>query len=390
MAYTAVKGGLEAISAAEALVQDGADRTPAGSSAKPGIGLRLLVDQVMGEGGLYAPDLAALAIQQVEGDPIEASFLLRAYRSTLPRVGYSLPVPGSALRVRRRISSAFKEIPGGQVLGRTRDYTQRLLRIGQTDAAQDVSPARLNGKGHQVASQNGDPPADPPVRPEFPKVVDHLRDEGLIAPVPETPIGDPEPFDITREAPRYPAPRSARLQALARGETGFMVGMAYSVMRGFGAGHPTIAELRTGDLPVQVAHPLTGDPVTIGTVAITEVEGVSHSASGVGGSGAAGAGGNGEDTQPDGFDFGYGVVFGQNERKAIAMSILDLALSIPGNDGPAADEEFVLQHCDALESSGFVEHLKLPHYVTFQSQLDRLRFGRLANLAAAGESRQGA
>ena len=76
-----------------------------------------------------------------------------------------------------------------------------------------------------------------------------------------------------------------------------------------------------------------------------------------------------------------------NVRKAIAMAILDLALSIPGNEGPAADEEFVLQHCDALESSGFVEHLKLPHYVTFQSQLDRLRYSRLAKLAT-GESRQ--
>ena len=199
-----------------------------------------------------------------------------------------------------------------------------------------------------------------PTRPEFPKVVDHLRDEGLIAPIPGESGVDPEPFDITREAPRYPAPRSARLQALARGETGFMVGMAYSIMRGFGAGHPTIAELRTGDLPVQIAHPLTGDPVTIGTVAITEVEGVSHSASGVGGSGAAAVG---NDTRRcprrTGSTLATASSFGQNERKAIAMSILDLALSIPGNEGPAADEEFVLQHCDALESSGFVEHLKL-------------------------------
>ncbi len=379
MAYTAVKGGLDAISAAEALVQDGADRTPLEPGSNPGAGLRLLVDQVMGEGGLYAPDLAGLAIQQVEGDPIEASFLLRAYRTTLPRVGYSLPVPASALRVRRRISSAFKEIPGGQVLGRTRDYTQRLLRIDRASPAIEASAVSANGNGHHSAVPST------PARPEFPKVVDHLRDEGLVAPVPNASGIDPEPFDITREAPRYPAPRSARLQALARGETGFMVGMAYSIMRGFGAGHPTIAELRSGDLPVQIAHPLTGEPVTIGTVAITEVEGVSHSASGVGGSGAAGVGNDNDDAHADGFDFGYGVVFGQNERKAIAMSILDLALSIPGNEGPAADEEFVLQHCDALESSGFVEHLKLPHYVTFQSQLDRLRYGRLAKLAAAGE-----
>jgi alpha-D-ribose 1-methylphosphonate 5-triphosphate synthase subunit PhnI len=75
------------------------------------------------------------------------------------------------------------------------------------------------------------------------------------------------------------------------------------------------------------------------------------------------------------------MAFGQHERKAIAMGIIDLSMSIPGNTGPAADEEFVLQHCDALESSGFVEHLKMPHYVTFQSALDRVRFRRLAQLA---------
>lgn len=375
MAYTAVKGGLDAIAAAETLVHGEARNGQEHRDRAPGDGLRLLVDQVMGEGGLYAPDLAALAIQQVEGDPIEASFLLRAYRSTLPRIGYSLPVPAAALRVRRRISSAFKDIPGGQLLGRTRDYTQRLLDIDPPRAAEPVLVAAANGH------LNGADLSGLRTRPAFPKVVDNLRDEGLVAPVPEPSPGDPEPFDITREAPRYPAPRSARLQALARGETGFMVGMAYSVMRGFGAGHPTIAELRVGDLPVQITHPITGDPVTVGSVAITEVEGVSHAATGVGGSGAAGIGGNQEEQHPDAFTFGYGVVYGQNERKAIAMSILDLALSIPGNEGPAADEEFVLQHCDALESSGFVEHLKLPHYVTFQSQLDRMRFGRLAMLA---------
>jgi len=375
MAYTAVKGGLDAIAAAEALVA-GADRTP--GTGRTADGLRLLIDQVMGEGGLYAPDLAALAIGQVEGDPIEAAFLLRAYRSTLPRIGYSIPVPPEALSVRRRISSAFKDIPGGQLLGRTRDYTQRLLDIdvGAPPLAVGCRNGYFPAPGLPLAGEETGSS-----RPVFPKVVDDLRAEGLIAPLPPPTEPEPEPFDITREAPRYPAPRSARLQALARGETGFMVGMAYSVMRGFGAGHPTIAELRVGDIPVRITHPMTGDPVTVGAVAITEVEGVSHAATGVGGSGAAGFGGDGNETQPDAFTFGYGVVYGQNERKAIAMAILDLALSIPGNDGPAADEEFVLQHCDALESSGFVEHLKLPHYVTFQSQLDRMRFGRLGTLA---------
>ncbi|MCY4501571.1 MAG: carbon-phosphorus lyase complex subunit PhnI, partial [Alphaproteobacteria bacterium] len=40
---------------------------------------------------------------------------------------------------------------------------------------------------------------------------------------------------------------------------------------------------------------------------------------------------------------------------------------------PAQDEEFVLYHSDNVEASGFVQHLKLPHYVDFQSELELLR-----------------
>ena len=129
MGYSAVKGGLEAIAAAERLVQHpllAPGETPLDTRQLENQ-LGLAVDQVMGEGGLYAPDLAALALSQAEGDLVEAAFLLRAYRSTLPRLGYSLPVRGDEMRVVRRISSAFKDVPGGQLLGRTRDYTQRLL-----------------------------------------------------------------------------------------------------------------------------------------------------------------------------------------------------------------------------------------------------------------------
>jgi alpha-D-ribose 1-methylphosphonate 5-triphosphate synthase subunit PhnI len=36
-------------------------------------------------------------------------------------------------------------------------------------------------------------------------------------------------------------------------------------------------------------------------------------------------------------------------------------------------EEFVLSHSDNLEASGFVQHLKLPHYIDFQSELELVR-----------------
>ena len=364
MGYTAVKGGLDAILAAEALIGGRAGRL---DPAAVGRGARLLIDQVMGEGGLYAPELAALAIAQAEGDPIESAFLLRAYRSTLPRLGYTLPAEGRRMRILRRISSTFKDIPGGQVLGRTRDYTQRLLDVDSTFAA----PTTIAGN-------------EDATWPDFPSVVAALRDEGLIRPISDDPT---EPADITRDALRFPAPRSARLQALARGETGFMVAIGYSAQRGLGGAHPTIAELRSGELPIQIQHPLTRDPVVLGMVGLTEVEMINHTAGG-GMGGPATNDGTGEASAR--FDLGYGIAFGRHERKAIAMSIIDASMNIPGGTGPATDEEFVLSHCDALESSGFVEHLKLPHYVTFQSALDRVRFRRLAQLAGSTAGRGGA
>ena len=210
--------------------------------------------------------------------------------------------------------------------------------------------------------------------PDFPSVVEMLREEGLVRPAQAEPT---EPFDITRDAIRFPAPRSARLQAMARGETGFIVAMGYSAQRGYGAGHPTIAELRSGELPIQIQHPLTHDPVTLGAVSLTEVEAINHTSGGMGATIVSG------DEAP---------------RRALRPRLRRLLRAAraqgdrhgdhrcqhehPRQRGPAADEEFVLMHCDALESSGFVEHIKLPHYVTFQSTLDRVRFRRLAQLSA--------
>lgn len=372
MAYTAVKGGEEAIAAAEALIAAGIAGSGRLTPGQVRAGARLLIAQVMGEGGLYAPDLAALAIGQAEGDPIEAAFLLRAFRSTLPRLGYSVPAGRDAFRVRRRISSAFKDVPGGQLLGRTRDYTQRLLDLDGSFAGTALAA---------MAARNGDDGAG--AGPDaFPPVIAELRAEGLLAAPAAPGIDSEEPFDVTREAPRYPAPRAARLQMLARGETGFMVAMAYSSLRGFGAAHPTLAELRSGEQPVRIRHPLTGSPVSVGHVVLTEVEAVNHAATGVGAGGHADLGRDDEAAPAAGqFDLGYGVVFGQHERKAIAMAVLDLGLGKGG--GPPADEQFVLQHCDPIEASGSVEHLKLPHHVTFQSQLDRLRYARQLKLAGS-------
>lgn len=379
MGYVAVKGGMDAIAAAEELVQHlNTDDTAPIDVRQILTQQAALVDQAMGEGSLYAPLLAALAVKQAEGDTMEAAFLLRAYRSTLPRLGYSLPMDGDEMRVRRRISSTFKDVPGGQVLGRTRDYTQRLLdfdllgeswqlAVGSWQEESDHQP--IIGRQSAALGTDSSPTADRQP-PPFPKVSAWMRREGLLPPVPDAPP-EAEPFDVTRESIAPPFPRSARLQMLARGETGAMTAFAYSSMRSQGF-HPTIGDLRVGEVPFAIAHPLTGNPVTVGEVTVTEVEMVGTAS-------ATGAAQPGE--QPAGkdgatggrFALAYGFVFGQNERKAIAMSILDGLLMGRGTL-PVHDAEFVIYHIDGVEAQGFVEHLKLPHYVTFQSSLDRMRY----------------
>ncbi|MDO9445773.1 MAG: carbon-phosphorus lyase complex subunit PhnI [Dehalococcoidia bacterium] len=346
MGYSSVRGGLDAIEHAERLIHnqvtEGGDILEVSQVADH---LQLITDQVMGEGGVYDVELGALAVKQAEGDPIEAAFLLRAYRTTLPRVGYSLASSGRELRITRRISSAFRDIPGGQVLGRTRDYTQRLMDFSLLDGGE---PMPLG----PIAQ------ADAPEDDEFPLVIDVLRAQELMPAAPERPA-DIEPFDVTREPLRFPATRSARLQGLARAETGALLSLAYAGMRGYGGDHGYIAELRQGDLPVKISHPVTGRAVRIGWVSVTECYQI------VGGQASTAK------DRPD-YTMGYGMVIGRNERKAISMSIIDASLKKEVKSGNVIeDEEYVLYHCDAIESMGFVEHLKLPHYVDFQASLAR-------------------
>lgn len=351
MGYVAVKGGHEAI---ERACRQFAYERIKGESEPLQVRqvqeqLYLAVDRIMGEGGLYAPELAALAFKQAAGDTLESSFMLRAYRATQPRLGYSLSATTGPMRVIRRISSAFKDIPGGQILGSTSDYTLRLLDF---DLLEDDEARRTAFRERLMA----DLPAIDDIPASFPKVIDLLRREGLLAEADSLPKA--EPFDITRQSVTFPAPRTAALQSLARGETGGMLLLAYSSMRGFGDIHPTLGELRVGYLPLQISHPVTGEPYTVGEVKVTEVEVLARF--------------SGNDGIPR-FSLGYGLCFGQNETKAISMAVLDRCTRTATPTCPAEDQEFVLYHTDGIEAMGFCNHWKLPHYVDFLSDLDRLR-----------------
>jgi len=353
MGYAAARGGLDAIAAAEQLV-----RTQRLAAPSPWLGtdqlverLRLAVDRLMGEGGLWDPDLAAVALRQAEGDLIEAAHLLRSYRSTLPRLAYSRPIPADDLRILRRVVPAYRNPPGPQLLGRTTDYTGRLVELASEDVlreeAEKLAASEVSEEDTAMAAVASDR------RPG--RLLDLLRDEGLA--VDRRRDDDPEPFDITRRPARPPAPRSARLAAMARAETGALVNQWYrNVLGPDGYLHEiTLGEVRHGYLPVTVTHPRTGGPVDIGYIRVTEVEAIEDL--------------DGVEEDRTRFDVGYGLCFGHNERKAIAMANLDIACE--RDHGRTQLEQSILLTTDGLDSSGFLEHLKLPHYVTFRSMVER-------------------
>ncbi|MBS4896455.1 MAG: carbon-phosphorus lyase complex subunit PhnI [Gordonibacter pamelaeae] len=316
-----------------------------------------LVDQVMGEASLYAPRLAALALKQAQGSPDEAVFLLRAFRSTLERPYVSRPVDTGEMHVTRRVSAAFKDVPGGQLLGATRDYSHRLLAFDlETEGIGELAEKRAELARHFADAADAPAPAT-----TLPRVLDYLRAQGLVAHVP---ADDAQPVDATMVPLTFPAPRSVRLQTLARGMTQAVEALGYAAIRGFGPAHPTVGELRQGRVAVAVDHPVEpggpDDAYYLGSLPVTEVESVFMD-----------EGGSGEDSLS--LAVGYGCVIGRAETKAIAMSVLDRCLELGDKRFPTEDEEFVLYHVDGVEATGFISHLKLPHYVTFQSKLSSVR-----------------
>ncbi|MED1954319.1 carbon-phosphorus lyase complex subunit PhnI [Brevibacillus centrosporus] len=360
MGYVAVKGGTLAIE--ESIKRLKYERVKKGTVL--GIeeiegGMRGLIDQIMSEGSIYDEKLAAIAIKQAEGNPEEAVFLLRAYRSTLPRKHYSRPIESEEMWVERRISASFKNIPGGQILGATQDYTHRLLDfdlIGETqkEALEWLVQFAEENEGQQEQLDL--------IR--YPKVMDYLRKEGLLADCADQ---DLEPDDVTRKSLTFPTSRSQRLQVLTRGQTGAVTSLAYAVIRAYGVIHPTVGELRVGQMPIYIDNPIHSetedeDTYYIGAIKLTEAEMIvpvtvekEHGKKEIE------------------FQIGYGLCYGQNETKAIAMGILDNSLEKGNPEYPTSDEEFVLFHIDSVESTGFISHLKMPHYVTFQSKLDSAR-----------------
>lgn len=346
--YVAVKGGEKAIESAHRLMAQrrrGDDQVPELSLEQIKQQLSLAVDRVMSEGSVYDRDLAALAIQQAQGDLVEAVFLLRAFRTTLPRLAMSLPVDTAHMTARRRISSCYKDMPGGQVLGPTFDYSHRLLGLDDPEADAPTESAAASGEDEAM-----------------PRISALMADEGLLEPAP-MPQGDPQPGDLTRQPLSFPAGRDLRLQNLARGDEGFLLAMGYSTQRGFGAGHPFTTEIRMGEVEIWIKPEDLGFEICVGEITLSECDMVSKHP--------------GTKELPPQFVRGYGLSFGYCERKVMAMALADRALRCEelGEEvkAPAQDQEFVLSHSDNVEAWGFTGHLKLPHHVDFQAELQVVR-----------------
>jgi len=345
--YVAVKGGEKAIDNAHRLLakkRRGDTSIPELSVEQIRQQLPLAVARVMSEGSLYDTELAALAIKQAAGDLVEAIFLLRAYRTTLPRFSPSMPIDTAQMLLSRRLSATFKDVPGGQLLGPTFDYTHRLLDFA------------LLAEGEYPGPQTT---PDATLEP-CPRVLGLLAREGLIK---NESDDTGSVADITRDPLEYPANRAQRLQALARGDEGFLLALGYSTQRGYGRNHPFAGEIRIGDVEVWIDPQELGFPICLGSIEVTECEMVNQFI--------------GSATEQAQFTRGYGLAFGHAERKAMGMAMVDRSLRAKEFDeeitSPAQLEEFVLSHCDNVDAAGFVSHLKLPHYVDFQSELELVR-----------------
>jgi alpha-D-ribose 1-methylphosphonate 5-triphosphate synthase subunit PhnI len=372
--YVAVKGGAAAIESSWHLLdiqRRGNTAIAALSVAQIREQLSLAVDRVMGEGSLYDPELAALAIKQACGDLVEAIFLLRAYRTTLPRLGYTEPLDTARIQLVRRVSATFKEVPGGQLLGPTFDYTQRLLDFallaeGADTAALVTAPEAIRKAG---LAETAAPEAQ--AQASVPRINDLLAREGLL----ETPRPDPAaaPGDLTRDPLMFPVDRALRLQALARGDEGWLLAMGYSTQRGYAHSHPFAGEIRRGFVSVEMVPDELGFAIDIGELEVTECQMINQFS-------------GSRELAPQ-FTQGYGLAFGGAERKTMAMALVDRALRADelGEPlvAPAQDAEFVLSHADNVEASGFVQHLKLPHYVDFQAELELIRRLRASHAAAS-------
>jgi alpha-D-ribose 1-methylphosphonate 5-triphosphate synthase subunit PhnI len=333
-----------------ATMQDGAGLAAARAMAaqprtadlEPGR-LPVLEDQVCAEAGVWAPDAARRAIMQAGGDVPRAVSLLKVWAATLPHLD-SCPVAEPDIRVERRISSAYQEVPAGQWLGYAPDLAPRILSWDAPDDLGDSQPVA------QVESIE----ADAPSRASVPRARDLL--EGLaLRPEPD----DGDGLDPAAGMPVPPLDRATRAGVLAGGETAALVTLASLILGR--RREAVLAELTVSTVFVRVPHPRTGTPCVVAQLPVVEAEAVIDAD---------------VDGAP-GFAVGWGASMGSIERRAISLALIDGAVQADGelDESIPLDEQTVVGATDGSANNGFVEHLRLPHYASFASYVAQARAG---------------
>ncbi|MGV9801395.1 carbon-phosphorus lyase complex subunit PhnI [Mycobacterium sp. NPDC003449] len=323
-----------ALQAARAIASD--TSVPAGGAA---VNLAALADQVCAEAGLWEPAAALRALNQSRGDTAHAVSMLRVWAATQPHVDGGM-VDAADIALVRRVSSAYPQVPGGQWLGFAPDLLPRQLDW--------TAPAESPGVPQAGEPAVPAPPGEPPARGATPRVRDLIAGVTTVSP-PED--GDsPDPAATVLVAPFT---RAALLSMLARGETGALVALAAIILGR--RQEAVLVELTVGMAAIRMPHPRTGARCVVAEVPVTEVEVVLDA----------------DVAGRPGLAMGWGATMGTVERRAISLALLDAAMQADGElrerivlDGPT-----VLAATDGSATTGFVEHLRLPHYAGFTAYL---------------------
>jgi alpha-D-ribose 1-methylphosphonate 5-triphosphate synthase subunit PhnI len=334
--YATLSSSATAVSNARRLALDSLD--PATKNAPQE---SLLVHQICAEAGIWAPDAARQALEQSRGELGSAVALVRVWAATLPYVGGETTLEND-IEITRRLSAAYADIPGGQWLGPSDEQAPRLL-TWREDADADERPPHSAPTTKTKATYSTAPRRSAVSRVRN-LIVDNAR---------EAPGEGGDGPDPTRTALTAPFSRLGRLAALARSETGALISFASVAMES--TREAILLEINSSVVHFRLAHPRTGNACQVAEVPIVEAEAVADAII---------------DGQ-QGLVLGYGVSLGSLERRAMAIAVLDAVM----HDGPITftlDDDAIISAFDGLSATGIVEHLRLPHYVSFAAYLSSI------------------
>src|SRR5690625_808915 len=286
----------DAVTTARSLVQQR-------SQSQDGLArLPLLEQQICSEAGVWAPEAAARAIAQANGDIPVAVSLLKVWAAALPHTE-SLPVHSDDIRIVRRISSAYADVPGGQWLGFAPELVSRTLHWDDEDdedSAEVTEPALVE----DGAAGEG---TDAPNRSTVPRARVLLDDVPLVETAEDGDGAGPAAGVVTG-----PYDRATRLGLMTSGETGALVSFAALILGR--RREAVLAEMTVTETALRVPHPRTGEDCVVTSLPVVEAEAVLDA----------------EVDQRPGFAIGWGATMGTLERRAIALALLDATMQADG------------------------------------------------------------